>query len=117
MRTRSLLLPLLLLGATIASANEPQTTPTTQPAGEQPAHPAASQLRGEVVRVDPEAKVLHLKAQADGSDLGELALSVQGDAEAALTDLKAGDSVTVTCREGTSGAGCVVAAVEKTRTS
>jgi hypothetical protein len=114
MRTSSIVLSAILFGAAVVGADELQTTPTTQPSAEQPAQPVASQVRGEVVSVDPEAKVLRLKAQPEGTEPAELSLTVEADAERALADLKAGDSVTATCREGTSGAACVVTAVEKT---
>jgi hypothetical protein len=114
MRTSSIILFAILSGAAVAVADEPQSTPANQPSVEQPAQPPASQLRGEVVSVDPEAKLLRLKAQAEGTDAAELSLSVEADAERALLDLKAGDGVTVTCREGTGGAACVATVVEKT---
>jgi Cu/Ag efflux protein CusF len=111
MKERSAVLPMIVFGATLSYASAAlQTPPTTEPAAEQA---AAAQLRGEVVTVDREAKILRIKAQAEATDLGELALNVQQDAEAALADVKAGDVVAVTCREGTSRAECVVVAIER----
>lgn len=74
---------------------------------------AASTLKGEVVEVESEAKLLKLKVQSDADTATELALPVEGEAVAALADLKAGDRVTATCREGTSGEGCVVTSLKK----
>jgi hypothetical protein len=51
-------------------------------------------VTGEVVKADATAKTLTLKA--DGK---ESTSPVEGDAVAQLKDLKAGDRVTVTCRD------------------
>jgi hypothetical protein len=74
---------------------------------------AASTLQGEVVGVESEAKRLKLKVQSDAESATELALLVEGEAVAALAELKAGDRVTATCREGTSGESCVVTSLKK----
>ena len=74
---------------------------------------SASTLKGEVVGVENEAKILKLKVQSTTDSTTEVALSVEGEAVAALADLKAGDRVTLTCREGTSGETCVATSLKK----
>ncbi len=115
MREVGFLLAMVL--AAVPGTMAAMQTPANEPATES-AEPAASAgVRGEVISVDAGAKLLRLKTQASGEEPAELSLTVEGDAERSLADLKAGDIVTATCREGTAGATCAVTAIEKAPTT
>jgi hypothetical protein len=115
MREAGFLLAMVLAAATGATAG--MQTPANEPAPERSESAASVGLRGDVLSVDAGAKLIRLKTQATGEDPVELSLTVEGDAERSLADLKAGDVVAATCREGTAGAACVVTAIEKLPTS
>jgi hypothetical protein len=101
---------LMALGPAAPGADEPKQT--DPPAAGDVA--AAETLQGEVVLVDVEAKVLNIKRSASDVAAAEVSLVMEGDAVTAAADLKAGDAVSVTCREGTKGEACVVVGVKKT---
>lgn len=116
MRKGSLLiLPFMAVAAATASVGPDRRADTpVAPTDDAVEQAAPSEVKGELVGVDVEARVLKVKVQAAADAATELTLPVESDAAlTALGDLKAGDRVTVTCREGTSGDACVVTGVKK----
>lgn len=109
----SILLLAIVSTATLTSSAAQPTTPSIQAAEEVAAQPAASELQGEVIAVDAEKKTLKLKAETGGDSPAELELAVEAEALTVLPELKAGEQVTVVCREGTSGDKCLVTAIKK----
>lgn len=71
-----------------------------------------SEVIGDVVSVGTEAKTVTLKFPA-GDAVREDTLTVEGDGVAGLSQVKAGDRIAATCREGTSNDKCVVTSVRK----
>lgn len=104
MKMRILGISLLLAGAVSLQAQEAAPAPAA------PAAAAPAEVRGDVVSSDAEARTLKLKT-GEGEAVAEWTLAVEGDAVQALSELEAGQSVVVGCREGTSGDGCVAVTV------
>jgi Cu/Ag efflux protein CusF len=67
-------------------------------------------VTGEVVKTDAAAKTITLKAE--GKDM---TLAVEGDAATQLKDFKAGDRVTVSCRDDASGAHKAITKIVKAK--
>jgi len=68
------------------------------------------EVTGQVVKSDAAAKTITLKAGEK-----EMTLPVEGDAVAQLKEVKAGDKVTATCRDDSSGAHKAVTKIIKAK--
>jgi hypothetical protein len=68
------------------------------------------EVMGQVVKTDAAAKTITLKAGEK-----EMTLPVEGDAVAQLKEVKAGDKVTASCRDDSSGAHKAVTKIVKAK--
>jgi hypothetical protein len=71
------------------------------------------EVTAQVVKTDAAAKTITLKG-ADGKDMTS---PVEGEAATQLKDIKAGDKVTVTCRDDDKGAHKAVTKIVKAKTT
>jgi Cu/Ag efflux protein CusF len=71
---------------------------------------ATHEVKAEVVKADAAAKTITLKAEGK-----EMTLPVEGDAVAQIKELKAGEKVTATCRDDSSGAHKAVTKIVKAK--
>ena len=95
MKKFALLLPLMLVAA-VAFAQE--TSKTTAPAKAQVAAMKTHEVTAEVVSIDTVKHTITLKGEKENSTS-----PVEGKALASLKNIKAGEKVTVTCRDNEKG--------------
>ena len=94
MKRLTLLLSLLLVAGLVCTGAQASTT---------------HKLKAEVVSVDSQASTITVKAE-DGK---EMTAKVDAPAAKSLADLKAGDKVTLTCRDNDAGQHEAIVAIEK----
>jgi Cu/Ag efflux protein CusF len=94
MKRRLIVFLVLLFAASVAFAQATKTHDVT----------------GEVVKADVAAKTITLKSMDK-----EMTLAVEGEAATQLKDIKAGDKVTVSCRDDDKGAHKAVTKIVKVK--